>query len=188
MADRHGPQNACPTTDIHAIADGRDGTDLVPLGDPERSILADVDVVADRAGMEYDPPVVPDPHSPPEAYDVWQMDAAAQLDELREEPEDQTEWRPQQFGANAHAPVAETVNRDCPETRRHEVMVIGPQVLAEQGEKPDSGRVEVLIPPVQRREIRTISTIALERARGDGVGGLSLGHDLNLLRSIDSVR
>ena len=40
---------------------------MVPAadGDAERGVLADVDVVADRSGVEHHPAVVPDPHPAP---------------------------------------------------------------------------------------------------------------------------
>jgi hypothetical protein len=87
MADCYGAEHARTAANVHAIADGRNGTDFVTHGNPEGRVLADVDVIPDRSGMQYDPSVMPNSHSPPKPGGVRQVNAADELSEPGEKPE-----------------------------------------------------------------------------------------------------
>ena len=100
---RHGPEDRDAAADVDAVFDGRELVQRVLAGDAEGRVLADVDVVADRFGVEDHPAVVPDPHPPAEPDGVRQGDPAGPLDPLEQEPVQQ---RAAAAGAAWSAPSA----------------------------------------------------------------------------------
>lgn len=77
--------------------------------------MADLNIVAYRSSMKHDAAMVPNSYPPAELYSIWQVNTTNELYQPREKPVGDGEWHSHHLGADAHSPVAEPMQGDCPE-------------------------------------------------------------------------
>src|SRR4051794_35529841 len=86
---------------------------------------------------------MPDAHATSEPDRVRKRNAAGPFDPFEQKSIKQAERRAQQLGVDAHAPVAEAMDGDCPESLLEEITSVRMEVLAPKREKAHSRRVDV---------------------------------------------
>src|SRR5262249_9683885 len=117
----------------------------------EGGVVPEVDIVADGTCVQDHAAVVPDPHPPADARDLRQGDATRPFDHLVQEDVDEPQRRPNDFPAEAQAPVAKAMYCNGPEPLFEPVAVMGAQVLAQERDEADVRRVQVTVALLQRK-------------------------------------
>jgi hypothetical protein len=136
VANTNSTEEHCTRTDVHPLPKYGNAIEVIVPADPECHTLTDNATVANHAiSVNHNARLVLKHHPATDPRRVWQLDPIVISHPTEHHPVQHAQRRSEKLGPHPHAPHAESIDRNGPESGPSPVPPVSMEIFPDEGEK-----------------------------------------------------